>query len=308
MNLNEHNRIKLEKILLEDLTPEFAHAIPYLVERTRQGIRCTKAGTANYDIPGLSRVGGDPDLPPQLEWPLTTDGVPMTFLVQLNLQDLAQHDEASLLPTCGMLYFFGGEAESAFNIQHRVLFVADDELASVQRRLSPAATALKEQFHGYQLETRATLEPPNHAYVDYDQFLQNEIDDDEDYEVQIMEDYESLCNTISDCQYEDVIQMFGYPTEEEQHDDSEYAAALMMLTGATYNYDKNEALQQLANYFAGNEEKAKQEIEDTIMLLEIDLNDDDTGFGWPGILHFFIRKEDLLAGRFDRTYCSLYSS
>ncbi|MFP3572784.1 hypothetical protein [Brevibacillus sp. SIMBA_040] len=26
------------------------------------------------------------------------------------------------------------------------------------------------------------------------------------------------------------------------------------------------------------------------------------------MLQFFIRKEDLLAGRFDRTYCSLYSS
>lgn len=45
------------------------------------------------------------------------------------------------------------------------------------------------------------------------------------------------------------------------------------------------------------------------MLLEITSNE-EVGFQWwdCGDIHFFIRKEDLLNRRFDKTYLSLYSS
>lgn len=68
-------------------------------------------------------------------------------------------------------------------------------------------------------------------------------------------------------------------------------------------------MEKLAAHFGGDEEKAKQEVADMQMLLELE-TDDDVGFCWwdAGVLHFFIRKDDLVAGRFDRTYCSLYSS
>ncbi|WP_231929067.1 DUF1963 domain-containing protein [Brevibacillus sp. SKDU10] len=38
--------------------------------------------------------------------------------------------------------------------------------------------------------------------------------------------------------------------------------------------------------------------------------DQEVGFCWwdAGELQFYIRKEDLLAGNFAHTYCSLYSS
>ena len=68
-------------------------------------------------------------------------------------------------------------------------------------------------------------------------------------------------------------------------------------------------MEKLAAHFGGDEEKAKQEVADMQMLLELE-TDDDVGFCWwdAGVLHFFIRKDDLVAGRFDRTYCYLYSS
>lgn len=76
------------------------------METSRQGVRCAKAGEIDYTKMGRSRVGGDPDLPPQFAWPLTTDGTPMTFLVQLNMCDLAKNDANALLPKTGMLSFF----------------------------------------------------------------------------------------------------------------------------------------------------------------------------------------------------------
>lgn len=296
MSLNERNRKKLEQWIREH---QVTHAAQYLIDHTRQGIRCIKTAPENYESPCVSRIGGDPDLPPEIEWPLTEDGTPMTFLLQLHLQEVVKYDESTLLPADGMLYFFVGIDEPAKDIEHRVLYVPKDQLASAQRRLSPEETALEEQFCGYQLEARASLEPPNYAYVDYDQI------ETDSYSFEEYEDFRFLLTGMSD--HDDVATLFGYPTG--QHDDSEYAAALMLLTGKSYDYKMEKALQQITEHFAGDENKAKQEIQDTLMLLEIE-SDDEVGFCWwdAGVLQFFIRKEDLLAGRFDRTYCSLYSS
>ncbi|MFF2018395.1 DUF1963 domain-containing protein [Paenibacillus sp. NPDC058177] len=145
---------------------------------------------------------------------------------------------------------------------------------------------------------KASLEAPNYAYVDSDQ-VENETVD--------YEEYEDFSYALSDRQSSEVVRMFGYPIG--QHDDAEYEAALMLLTGEEYNYSKKDALSQITDHFGGDEAAAMQEIQDTLMLLELE-SDNDVGFCWwdAGLLHFFIRKEDLLAGNFERTYCSLYSS
>ncbi|OBZ14961.1 hypothetical protein A8L34_13855 [Bacillus sp. FJAT-27264] len=295
MNLNEANRKRLESLILEH---QLTHAAPYLLQNTRQTISCTKAVAEDYTTPGVSRIGGDPDLLPHIEWPLTTDGVPMTFLTQLNLKECARYDESSLLPGEGMLYFFVGLDEPAYNIEHRVLFVREDQLAGAERRVAPETTVLEEEFNGYQLEIKASLEAPNYAYVDSDQ-VENETVD--------YEEYEDFSYALSDRHSSEVVRMFGYPIG--QHDDAEYEAALMLLTGEEYNYSKKDALAQITDHFDGDEAAAMQEIQDTLMLLELE-SDNDVGFCWwdAGLLHFFIRKEDLLAGNFERTYCSLYSS
>lgn len=295
MKLNEAARQKLEDSIKEH---DFTHATEYIMQNTRQGIRMMKSKKEDYHTACVSRVGGDPDLPESIVWPQTKDGTPMTFLAQLHLEELHEHDEASLLPLSGMLYFFVGIDEPAYNIEHQVLFVQKDQLEGAARRSSPQNTTLEQEFTGYQLQAKSSLEPPNYAYVDYD-LIENE-----EYGY---EEYEDLSFTIRDSQRNDVIQIFGYP--EGQHDDAEYEASLMLLTSERYGYSKEEALKRISKELEGGEEAALQEIQDTLMLLELD-SDDDVGFMWwdAGVIHFFIRKEDLLAGNFDRTYCSLYSS
>ncbi|PEC22044.1 hypothetical protein [Bacillus cereus] len=70
----------------------------------------------------------------------------------------------------------------------------------------------------------------------------------------------------------DIIQMFGYPIG--QHDDSEYEAALMLLTGEEHEYNTDKTLKKLTSHFDGDEEKAKQEVADIQMLLELETDDD----------------------------------
>ena len=66
---------------------------------------------------------------------------------------------------------------------------------------------------------------------------------------------------------------------------------------------------KLVAFFGGDEQKTDEEIKNIIMLLEIQ-SSSEVGFQWwdCGVIHFFIRKEDLENKQFDRTYLSLYSS
>jgi uncharacterized protein YwqG len=62
-----------------------------------------------------SKWWGDPDFPEHMEYPTVKvkdeDGsvfdYPLTFICQINCEDIAQYDEEGKLPHEGMLYFFG---------------------------------------------------------------------------------------------------------------------------------------------------------------------------------------------------------
>lgn len=293
--LSENLKNRLGQLVCEH---QFEHALDYLQASVRQGIRWSKKEIENYREAGASRIGGDPDLPAGVEWPLDSEGTPMTFLAQLRLSELAAQEESSLLPKEGMLYFFVGVDEPAYNIEHKVLYLRDEELEEAHRRRAPEQTSLEEQFKGYRVEARSTMEPPNYGYVDY------ELVEDEEHDY---EQYEDLCFELTEANSNDLAVMFGYPAT--QHGDCEYEAALQMLTGAEYNYSVQDAMKQIAAHLKGDAHKAEQEVRDTLLLLALD-SDQEVGFCWwdAGELQFFIRKQDLLAGNFSHTYCSLYSS
>lgn len=293
--LSENNKKKLELVVREN---QFEHAIDYLKESVRQGIRLSKQEMENYKDICSSRIGGDPDLPPNVEWPLDASGTPMTFLAQLRQCELVPHDESSLLPAGGMLYFFVGVDEPAYHIEHKVLYLQEEKLQEAKHRPSPEVTALEEKFTGYRVTARATIEPPNYGYVEYEQVE----DDEHDYE-----QYEDLCFELTEENSSDLAVLFGYPAT--QHGDCEYEAALRLLTGEKYNYSVKAAMERITAHLNGDSDKAEQEVRDTLLLLALD-SDQEVGFCWwdAGELQFFIRKEDLLAGNFEHTYCSLYSS
>lgn len=293
--LSENNQHKLERIVHEY---QFEHALEYLRAAVRQGIRLSKSKIETYNEICPSRIGGDPDLPAVIEWPVNSDGTSMTFLAQLHLHELISHDMSALLPGTGMLYFFVGVDEPAYGIEHKVIYLPEDKIQEAKRLRSPEVTALEGEFTGYRVSARSTMEPPNYGYVDYEMVE----DDEHDYE-----QYEELCFELNDGNSNDLAVMFGYPST--QHGDCEYEAALHLLTGKQYNYSTDSALEQITDHFKGDFDRAKQEVEDTLLLLALD-SDQEVGFCWwdAGELQFYIRKEDLLAGNFANTYCSLYSS
>ncbi len=52
-----------------------------------------------------SKWWGDPDMPEAMDYPLTED-YPLTFVCQINCEDIAKFDPEGKLPHEGMLYFF----------------------------------------------------------------------------------------------------------------------------------------------------------------------------------------------------------
>ena len=79
----------------------------------RNSIKLKISGRETYKR-GASRFGGQPDVPPDFVWPTyegenyenITKNRPLSFLVQLNCEELARYDTEHLLPNHGLLSFF----------------------------------------------------------------------------------------------------------------------------------------------------------------------------------------------------------
>ena len=295
MALSAENRKHLEQVIEEN---DFTHAADYLQRTAKQTIKLSCAGNETYQVIGNSRAAGEPDLPEKAEWPLDSSGIPMTFVLQLNLSELVGLDPEKRLPTEGVLFFFAGDYDSV--VEHKVLYASPEQMQGATRQSAPAPTVHEQQdgaYRSHRLDARAGIDLPGYAYVDNDEI------EDEEHE---WDEYEELGFALEGDKPFATVRMFGYA--EGQHGDDEYMAALELF-GCESTYYPNEAIERLTQAFDGDQERAEREVADIVMLAEID-SDQDIGFQWgdSGVLHYFIRKEDLLNGNFERTTCSFYSS
>ncbi len=86
---------------------------------------------------GSSKIGGLPDLPPEIDWP-EWDEQPLPLIAQIRLADIASYDRSGELPHTGMLYFFFNEealdtyppARSSWRVLHY-----DGDSAYLQRQV-----------------------------------------------------------------------------------------------------------------------------------------------------------------------------
>jgi uncharacterized protein YwqG len=90
---------------------------------------------------GVSKLGGDPDLPIGMPWPVRPGGEPLSFLAQIDVSEVPKSGSGLPLPDHGLLLFFydaetqpwGFDPADASGTQ--VLYV--DERRSVQRLCHP---------------------------------------------------------------------------------------------------------------------------------------------------------------------------
>jgi len=237
---------------------------------------------------GTSKMGGLPDLPPALAWPLWK-GVPQSFIAQIRLDDLQRFDTAGLLPQKGMLWFFYDAQQQTYgadpadrggwNVLYR------DDLTGLRRTPFPSTLPATGQFHPCALSFSSEislsqvprLDIPHCDWTDAEQK-----------------------------QYEELLSTFPTPAD--------HATSHNRMLGFPDTIQDDMRLQcQLVSHGVTDETDPRaaslaQGAMDWLLLLQVD-SDEQAGMQWAdaGMLYYWVTGSDLHARRFDGSWLVLQS-
>ncbi|MEK5404575.1 YwqG family protein [Paenibacillus sp. FSL W8-0439] len=299
--LEEHS---LDEELKKEINQEAQAAIQFHLDHKE-----------NYERVGNSRIAGYPDLPPSIEWPCNSDGEYYTFIAQINLSELP-FSPFEGLPHQGILYFFLGLDEPAYDIDDKVFYYNGDSSA-LKKTLPPngkvEVCAENRDFTSYAISFHPILTLPSEGelgdiLVDQYEELYELLYEHSDT---VWGQHQSFAgNTRRDaylCRNGLEGLLFNWHKSESQiHQEAEQA---IHRGGTEYAEQlRSKVLPQLQEYQA-NRKKHDQASENWHVLLSVSsLN--KVGMCWwdAGYLEFFIDQRDLKNLDFTRTYVNLATS
>ena len=240
--------------------------------------------------PGSSKLGGIPDLPEGGAWP-DCNGLPMSLLAQLRLQDVAPLDLDKRLPKSGMLYFFYNAREQRWGYDpkdrgHWKVIYYNGDLA----RLQPAARLdeLPEHTCFRECGVAFTNELTLPSWQSRDVERMNLSEKERDVLIQLLDGPGGEWWVIH--------RLLGHPAEIQG--DMKLACQLAshwIYVGNSEGY----ADPRGASLEAG--------ADDWQLLLQIDSDEDGLGTMWGdrGRVYFWIRQQDLKEHDFGNTWLKL---
>ncbi len=259
-----------------------------IVERVAPLVRpAVRVSTTRVDALalGASRIGGVPDLAAGMAWP-RHKGLPLSFLAQFDLREVAQVEPRSPLPRMGHLWFFydvmdfpGGPSNGDGAI---VLY--DGGGAAPVRTEPPADLSEKSRFPlcAVTLEAFEDIpDPSNERWLD--EWLRP---DEARFEI-----YTEIQSDLESGLHRDPHKLLGYagPIQDVMELECELAANRI-----PFAQRKNAAIPF---------EELEAGARDWRLLFQVE-SDGNAGMMWgdAGRLYFWIRDKDLRAARFDRTW------
>lgn len=283
-----------DKTRLTDLIKKFVQE-PYkqhLIDEITPSIRL-KTKDGRPDKPGVTKLGGIPDLPVGQEWPSRrANQEPYSFLAQVNLAEIHPFDLNGQLPLSGLLYFF-------FNVESgddgKVLFAA--EPAELYTPAVPEALRPKEKSFFQKLFTGSTP---------LRMFKECPVDIFTEYHIPSWDSLrmERICKMTGT----DIQPVNAFIDEESQEafwDEGESEMTSNHHFLGPYNGIQNEFHElSITNSLKTVEELSVTEINEILkwkLLFQLD-SDKLTGFSWAdwGRLYFFIHETDLQKRDFSR--------
>jgi len=222
--------------------------------------------------PGFSKLGGEPDLPPSVEWPAGPAG-PMGFLLQVDLAEARAAGGPAWLPSDGALWVFLDDRWEEPD-QARVLYAGPGERVQTTPPIAvQRAWRYRERF----------IEFANHRSEPSPNWLGVAVE-----EVDVSdEEMDKLCEKFSDSLKEHHW-IGGYPLEQQEIEMP--IAAECAARGLDY-------------YALGvPSDELREAAKAWRLLVQFDY-DDELKMKWAGSGHVyvFIREADALAGDFSRT-------
>ena len=254
---------------------------------------------------GTSKIGGKPDLPKDFQWfyykgedyKKIVENRPLSFLMQINCEEVHKYDKESLLPEKGMLYFFYElfTMTWGFSPQDRgsaKVFYYDGEIED----LVPADFPEDMEEDCIIPESKINFESMNDYPID---FLDYYDPDDSDEEMDRKE--KEFEKELEELGYKaDTTKLLEHPEliQGEYWEECEGVAGKNIYYGsAPIKYGSDEVKKSI-----------KENAKDWILLMqmsELEIGDYGLYFGDSGKIYFNIRKEDLKNKNFDNVWLIL---
>lgn len=255
---------------------------------------------------GATRFGGRPDVPPDFLWPtFLKEGydeeekkeVPLSFLAQFNLEELADYDTEQLLPPKGLLSFFYELDSQSWGFSPKDKGCARVFWFEDTSSLSPLdfPSDLENEFRLPMLEIKAGKKKSYPSWADFSEIFPEDDDTDERYfdlcqELEGQDSEEYACSQLLG--WPDVIQ--GSMFEECD------------LVSQGYDLGSSQARMRIPEGIRENAEKTARDR--WLLLLQLDTveqGDFELMFGDCGHIYFFIKKDDLARRCFDNIWLIL---
>ena len=228
---------------------------------------------------GESKIGGMPDLLNAENWPKTEEGKSMSFIGQLNCEDVSKYDGLKLFPRSGLISFFYCADQEVWgfdpkdNTRFKVIFL--DNLQELKRIDFPK-----------DLEEHSIFKPNK---IKFDSYLSLSSEDDTITELINEDDRDNYDEATAGSDN----QIFGYANCIQ----GSMELDCQLVTNGISCGDPSGYKQPKAKDL----EKGK---DDWILLLQIDSEEDKTGMMWgdSGRIYFWIKKQDLASKNFNNTW------
>jgi uncharacterized protein YwqG len=247
---------------------------------------------------GESKIGGRPDLPPEIDWIRVLrkdEKISLPFIAQFDLEDIKLYDEENLLPEKGMLYFFGDPWRGAGWKEHgKVIYFEGDKSLLIRREFPDDIPYTPPDEWGERYDPCKVSFIPEVNLPLYGDFrfelpqLLNEQGDDQFFDLYEAANYRSS-------EHRTVNRLLGYNDDVPQ--DMQLECQLIADTGYPYNASPE------------TRAKAEQHKSDWQLLFQLD-SDENAAMMWSdmGKLFFFIRLQDLKNHDFDNICLISFSS
>lgn len=239
------------------------------------------------ETPGISKMGGIPDLPATIEWPNDVYENPLSFIAQLDFAEVKPFDTYNVLPDTGYLFVFYDPYQEmgGYSLDEKPLFRVlyfDGPREELIRTPFPEGLEDFGKYKPGRLKAEVQLSMPFKWGKDFS-FLSKEERDI----------------------YGEKVWLGGYINKSLGRADNmqgEMEGLCQMVTSGFYPDRKEE-------YNAPENAHLRDGEKDWILLLQVDSNEAASGMRWAdmGRLYFWIKKQDLLNKHFDDCWCILQS-
>lgn len=287
----ENHKMK-EKILELISEYELNRISDFLLDCVKPSVRINLLDKSGEEVEiGISKLGGCPDLPEDITWPIWRD-VPLSFIGQFDLSEISTHRLEEPIPTEGMLFFFYDAEQRTwgFDPEDRGswrVFYSNVEKKDLKRTQFPGELPLASRFQECSIQFVQDLTfPPSQSELVEELHLDDDVFTYIDFRV----DARKIAN-----ESEKVHRLFGYPDQIQ----NDMKLECQLVSNGLYCGDGS-------GYLDSRRSEIEEGANDWKLLLQID-SEQEIGMCWGdvGRLYFWITSSNLKESKFDEVWMIL---